>query len=138
MRVLHFEPDSYLYEDIYTSVITPRPRASRAENKIHGTLCDKLEAIGQVKPAIDLTTGKPREHQRDEVRYYISVDGGRVVLEDAEWTLAKQCVEAVIPQCHPALSRRFEAAMTFLEGIAETKPDALVAEPNAVAVPAAS
>ena len=116
MRTLSFEPDDRRYERIYALLVTGAPNKDRHAMRIHGEILDKLEAIGQVKPAQD-DKGEPRPHMRDELRFYVTVSGGDVVIEEAAYELIKQrCVDA-IPGVHVSLSRDLEKTIVWLEGL---------------------
>lgn len=127
MRNLSFSPfNAHAYERIHTSLLlSPLQLRDRTMQKIHGKTLDKLEAIGVTKPATD-EQGKERPYRPDDVRLYMlpaGFLGATVVLEDAEWELAKQACDAAIPVTHKALSRELENAIAFLEGLPEVKPE---------------
>lgn len=118
MRTLRFEPDSRKFERLYACCIgSPMQLRDRGQQKLHGAILDKLETIGQVKPPVDAQTGVPRDFIPDEVRFYVTVAGGAIVLEDAEYELLKSLTEATIPVMHKSLTRELEATLTWLEGL---------------------
>ncbi len=121
MRTLSFEPDSTSYERIYAILVTGDPVRDRGQAKLHGDVLDKLEKIGQVKPAVDLE-GNPREFKRDELRFYVTVTGGDVVLEEAEYQFVKDRCTAAFPGIHVSLTRSLDRAITWLEGLPKQEP----------------
>lgn len=122
MRILTFDPTDPKYDILYTALISQTPTGStnptRSEQKVHGKLLDKLEAIGQVRTPTD-NEGKPRAFLRDEVKLYETVGGGRVILEEEEYRMCKQRAENIIPYLHPAKSREHERMMCWLEALPE-------------------
>lgn len=123
VRVLTFEPDDERFERVYGAVISQHPGLSgnrdRREQRTHGKLLDKLETIGQLRPAIDVQKGEERDYLDGEVRLYVTHTGGAVVLEEEEYRMAVERCDKVIPYLHPSLSRSHEQTMTWLEGIKE-------------------
>lgn len=117
VRVLSFSLDDRKYERIYGWCVTGAPIKDRTQSKVHGAVLDKLEGIGQVKPPVDEKTGQPREFLRDEIRFYVTVMGGRVVLEEAEYELVVERVTAAIAGVHPSLSRDYEKTLSWLESL---------------------
>ena len=116
MRALIFEPESSSYERIYACLVTsPLQLRDRGQQKLHGLILDKLEAIGQVKPAVNLQTGEIRPHLTDELRFWITVSGGAVVLENEEWAMVKEHCESCVPLLHKSLSRSLEKTLMWLE-----------------------
>lgn len=121
MRVVHFEPASKRYEIAYQSLLySPLPIAKH-ERKTHGSALSKLESIGQVRPIINGATGEGREPGPDDVRLYVSVTGGDLALEEAEWDLLARHVEATVqsPTFAKALLREADA---FLDALAASPP----------------
>ena len=125
MRTLSFEPDDRRYERIYAVLVTGTPNRDRRAAKLHGETLDRFEAIGQEKSAVDAQTGEPRPYKPDEIRFYVTVAGGSVVLEEEAYEQVKERCVAAIPTMHPALSREFERAIEWLEGL--PKQDATAA-----------
>jgi hypothetical protein len=131
VRTLHFEPDSRKYERLYGCLmVAPIQLRDRQEQRTHGSLLDKLEAIGQVKPAIDVNTGKVRDFMPDELRFMVTVTGGEIVLEDAEYEIAKRFCDACVPVIHHSLSRELERTLAWLDALPQEA--AAVAKPSEV------
>lgn len=130
MRTLSFEPDDRRFEQLYAVMIAGEPVRERSQGKLHGAVLDKMERIGQVKPAVN-EAGDPRPHKADELRFYITVAGGEVVLEEAEYELLKARCVAAFTWVHVSLTRRLEGALDWLESLpkqdAATRPVSPVA-----------
>lgn len=123
MRTLHFDPDSRKYQRLYACLVSGvKTNNSREEGRTHGALLDKLETIGQIKPPINPDTGAPRDFFDGEVRFYVTVTGGVIVLENAEWRMAVDHCTACIPRIHAALSRELEQTLAWLEALPEEQP----------------
>lgn len=116
MRTLVFEPDDKRYERIYGWMVSGQPLRDRGQARIHASVCDKLEAIGQQRLPVD-EKGDPRPYKPDELRFYVTVTGGAVVLEEAEYEMVQQRTEAAISTIHPSLTRDYERALAFLESV---------------------
>lgn len=127
MRTLVFEPLDARYERLYASLVNALPGVggnpgqgfvSRQAQKVHGKLLDKLESIGQQKAPVD-ASGAVRPYFPDELRFYITVAGGTLLLEEEEYRTAKERCEAMVPHVHPTHSRALERTITWLEGLPE-------------------
>ncbi len=117
MRTLSFEASDRRYELLYAWLVQGAPLRDRGQAKLHGLVLDKLEAIGQVKPPLDPTTGQPRPYLSDEIRFFATPSGGKVCLEDAEWEVAKERAASAVGVIHPALSREYERIVSWLESL---------------------
>ena len=130
MRTLEFGPGDHRYERLYASLVTGNPERERKRNKLLGEVTDKLETIGVIKPAVDVNTGKPREHTPDEIRFYVAPEGGVLVLEEDTYEIAVARAKGAIETgVHPGLAREFEDTLAWLESL--PKQDAVPAEPSA-------
>lgn len=117
MRVLTFDPDDRKYERIYGWLVTGRPVTDRRAAKIHGAILDKFEAIGQVKPPVD-EQGKVREFlSADELRFYVTVSGGTIELDEVQYDMVKERVEGAVAGIHPSLTREYERCLEWLESL---------------------
>ncbi len=125
MRTLSFEPDDSKYELIYSLMVTGDPVRDRSQAKIHGDTCDKLEAIGQVKPAVDQQTGVERPHKRDELRFRVTVFGGDVTVEEEGYRMIVDRCTAAFPGIHVSKSRDLDRTLTWLEAIPKQEPAAV-------------
>ena len=118
MRTLTFKPGdrSYdrSYDRIYAVLVTGESVKDRAEGKTHGAVLDRLEAIGSLIPLVD-ADDKPRPAKRDELRFYETLSGGAVVLEEAEYELVKDRMTLAIRGSHVSLSRETERIVVWLE-----------------------
>jgi len=102
MRVLEFKPEDkehYLY--LYIGCIAATKNLSRPERRVHEKILNKLEAIG-ISPT---NPNKP---------YTMVAEGGTVILEDAEFNLAKELsIECM--QWPPGDSRKVNALEDWLD-----------------------
>lgn len=121
MRTLTFEPEDSRYELLHAILITGPPNRDRRSGKVHGDVCDKLEAIGQVKPLRD-DHGVSRPHRDEDLRFYITVSGGDVVLEDEGFDLVVARAVAAVPTVLPHKSRDLERMLAWLEGLPKQDP----------------
>ena len=128
MRTLSFDPTDRRYERIYAVLVTGEPVKDRTEGKTHGAVLDKLENIGQPIPLTD-ENDKPRPAKRGELRFYETVGGGTVGLEEAEYELVKDRMTLAIRGSHVSLSRETERIVAWLEGL--PKQDAVAAPASA-------
>jgi hypothetical protein len=128
MRILKFQPTARSFDLCYQAAIFSNVQLDRAGLKTHGAILDKLEAIGQVKPAVDMQTGKERAYLPDEVRIWQTIAGGDVVLENAEWELLKTLLVAAIPNVGKSLTRELDATITYVEGLPDVPAAVLVTD----------
>ncbi len=122
MRTLQFDPLSRRFDITYSALVqSPVPLNGSTERKLQGELLDRLEGIGQLKPAVD-ALGNPREHKRDELQLFECVGGGSIAVSDPEYDLLKRHVVATIdaPGFPKAWSRDGQKCLDWLT---ELKPD---------------
>lgn len=105
MRTLPFtSDDKATFEFIYTGLmVTPRELDKRG-HKLHSRIQDSFETISHVNES--------------EVRV-LNHDGGTIVLEEAEFTLLRECLEAV--KYLPRFSRQVNSMWDYLDNIKEEK-----------------
>ena len=121
MRTLNFEPGGRAFDLCYHALIFSPLPVQRNELRTHGVILTKLEAIGQVRLPVD-KDGAVREFGPDELRLFMCVQGGTVVLEDAEWDFLKRHMDATVPNVNKALSRDLDRALDWLEKIPAELP----------------
>lgn len=132
MRVVRFEPSSRRYEIAYQALLFSPLPVHANERKAHGEILSKLEAIGQLKQMYD-GQGAPRGYGPDEVRLYVCVSGGMVLLTEAEWDLLKRHIVAMVeaPTFSKSLLREGDALVEYVTTIPPEPPALVVSEPLA-------
>lgn len=125
MRTLSFDPVDRRYENLYASVVQGEPNRTRDGLRTHAALCTKLERIGQVKPAID-ERGEPRDFKQDELRFYVTVSGGVIVLEEEEYREAVSRATKAMEWFHASRSRELDDLLTWLEALPKQEATAPV------------
>lgn len=126
MRTLHFEPNSALYERLYICLMLSPAALAKNELRPFGRLVGALESIGQVRaPTND--DGTPREFIENELRFYVTVQGGDVTIEESQYDLAKKHADASIPTIHKSKARELDALIDYLATVVELAPAALAA-----------
>jgi hypothetical protein len=132
MRTLQFDPLSRQFDITYSALVqSPLPLNGSTERKLQGELLDRLEGIGQLKPALD-GLGNPREHKRDELQLFECVGGGSIAVSDPEYDLLKRHIVATVDSANfpKAWSRDGQRCVDWIEGV---KPDAVVSGTEATA-----
>lgn len=130
MRTLTFEPEDSRYELLHAILVTGTPNRDRRAGKVHAETCDKFEAIGQAKPALD-DAGNPRPFRDTDIRFFVTVSGGTLVLEDEAYDLLLARALAAIPTVMPHKSRDLERTLAWLEGLPKEEAQPAKALPAA-------
>jgi len=116
MRTLQFDPLSRRFDITYSALVqSPLPLNGSTERKLQGELLDRLEGIGQLKPALN-PDGTTREHKRDELQLFECVGGGSITISDPEYDLLKRHVVATVDAANfpKAWSREGQRCMDWI------------------------
>lgn len=125
LYTLDFDPGDPKYERLYAACchLSQKNPTDRKEQKVNNSLLDKLESVGRPIPALD-DKGMVRAHRRSELKFYETVAGGVLVLEQAEYDMAKEHMLSAIPMVHRQVGAEHEAAMAWLEAVKGQEPRA--------------
>lgn len=107
MRTLDFTPDTAeIFELIHTSLMVTPKELTKKEFRLHQSILEKLEEISTFKDT-------------DKDSRTLNAEGGKALLEEAEYTLVNECCNAV--KYRAGISRRVNSMWNFLESIPEEK-----------------
>jgi len=105
MRALNFTTtDAETFELIYTGLMVTPKELDRKGHRLHTKITDKLEDVSCFK-------------DDDKDSRILNPNGGIVILEEAEFTLLKECLEAV--KFLPRVSKKVNTLWDFLDASKE-------------------
>lgn len=116
MRTLVFQPDSKHYEQLYWALIMSPLPPTKEDLPVLAAVLPKVRAIGQIKPAID-NQGNPRKHLTDEVKFYVTVAGGDVNLEEQEYQWAMKHADAAIAGVHKGAAEDYFTMLEYVKSV---------------------
>lgn len=111
MRTLKFLPDSMAFELAYTALVTAQMKLNLQQMRNAARLLRKFEAVGRKKRQGDDAAAA------GSIDLYVNPKACKVELEEAEFTLLRELVEAA--PFLPRVARELEGLIDLLENTPE-------------------